>query len=307
MLVKTLRAAASSLILALVGVGAAAAQDDRDAELDRWVPSVGFIVGVGSQQAEGHITTSQVVGPQNSNPALVGQPVIAGTPQTTRTRMMTPFIGGSFEIMTPSWTGLRTDPRLFANVDVTFAFPPQYNIPNIGSLGPLRPPPGRATGLNESNLLGQGARLRAEVQPLFLMAGAGIAFTFRPGERALRIKPSVQYVREEINVSGLAQRAVQPNLVGPTLNQFRRILLSVEQTVVYHGVGPGLDVELDTRRAGPFVLTVFAGAKAWNFLNNDKLIQQDQNIYGEFANWQFLKTKWGFGGAIGLRFRWVPE
>jgi len=298
------------LCSSLCCVGAAAAEPVDEHELSRWVPSFSFLSGLNAQRAEGHLSTSDVLGahdpaapPQGAQPLL-----LPGSPRTERAPMLTPFVGGSIEVMSPAWQSLPGRPRAFSRFDVSVTFGPEYNIPTIGDR-PGPPTRGSALGaLTESTILGQGGRAAASVEPLLLMAGAGAAFTLDAWDHALRIKPSLEYIREQVEVRGVVRRSVVvDHLDSATLDKFRHVNLSARATHVYHGLGPGLELELDTRRAGPVVLSLYLGAKAWAFLNNDKQTLVAANADNEYAVFQFLKNRWAFSGNFGLRFRWVPE
>lgn len=309
-LVKTPRMLPSmALWLCLLPGPPALAEPVDPHELDAWVPAVSIVTGLGAQRAEGYLGTTDVIGdpvtaPLPPSPA---QPIVPGTPTTSRTRMMTPFVGLAVELMTPSWTPLAGHPRLFAHIDVAYAFGPAYNIPNIGDPGIFVKSP-RVISIVEGAITGQGGRTSAEVRPLWVMAGAGIAFTFDARGRALRVKPSVEYLREEIDIGGLVRRAVAPeDGNSPNLSDFRAITLTIDKKKVYHGIGPGLELELDTMRTGPFVLALYAAAKAWTFPDNKKHVFTTVNEFGEGAEFHFLKNEWAFAGALGVRFRWVPE
>jgi hypothetical protein len=294
------------LCVSAVYVSAAAAEPAEDRELHRWVPSFALLAGANAQNAEGFLETSDVLGPSwpTAEPKILPE-----APRSESTRMMTPFVGASMELMTPAWASLPGRPRAHARVDVNYAFGPKYNIPMIGDPGTFTTSPS-VTSVTEGKIQGQGGKTTALVKPLLITAGAGFAVTLKAWDRVLRIKPSVEYVREEIKLSGVVRRAVAqgpsaPSSVDPPY--FRHITLTGRDTKVYHGLGPGLELELDTRRAGPFVLSLFLGAKAWAFLDDDKQVVFAENEWGEWALFELQKDRWAFGGNIGLRFRWVPE
>jgi len=300
-----------SLACLLVSTADARAAEDRDRELDRFVPSFGVQVGVAAQRAEGHLATSDVLGDPVLAPLPnnIDQPIVPDEITTARDRMMTPTVALSVELMTPSWTPLPGSPRPYARVDVGYAFGPEYNMPSIGDPGPFQSTQRVSGAYPASSIIGQGGKLTAEVKPLWVTAGAGIAFTFAAWDRTFRFKPSVEYLREEVELSGLVRRAVgpAPNGTSASLSAFRAITLAAERTVVYHGVGPGLELEMDTGRTGPFVVSVYGNAKAWNFPDNKKKGLSDRNEFGETAYFEFLKNDWAFSGQLGIRFRWVPE
>jgi len=306
--VKMCRMLLCGILLPCLFQAAAAAEPVDGRELSRWVPSFSLISGLAAQKIEGHINTTDVLGPQDTDPsgANPAQPLLPGAPVTERTRMMTPFVGVALEVMTPAWSSLPGKPRAFAHGDVGYAFGPDYNVPMVGDPGVFRASP-RITPITEGTILGQGGRMTVSVAPLWLMAGAGVAFTLDAWERALRIKVSAEYVREEVEIRGLVRRAVALSNSSPTLAGFRPVTLTAAENVIYDGIGPGLEFEVDTARTGPFVLALYLGVKAWRYLDNEKVLLSDTNVWDESATWTFLKNDWGFGGTLGLRFRWVPE
>jgi hypothetical protein len=164
------------------------------------------------------------------------------------------------------------------------------------------------------------------VNPFLLTAGAGAALTFRAWDRVLRIKPSMEYLRQEVSLRGLVRRAVRvdptPGAPPPDDTFFRTVDLSGQTSRVYHGLGPGLEIEVETGRAGNFVVALYASARAWAFLNNDDLRVEDfnddavncpppppgqVNCSSESATFGFSQNDWAYGGNLGLRFRWSPE
>ena len=114
--------------------------------------------------------------------------------------------------------------------DVAFAFAPDYNIPMIGDPGPFVISSTVGAGApTEGQILGQGGETTATVGPLLVMAGAGFAFTLDAWDRALRIKPSFEYMREEIEISGVVRRAIRVQEPSPTLDDFRLVTLTAQK------------------------------------------------------------------------------
>jgi hypothetical protein len=311
-----------------------AAPEPKQDETERWVPAFSVYSGVLVQDAEAMLRSSTLQGPCVP-PALVNDPLHCerqvrptafiedpppGDPYppvelvtvTGDDLMVTPFVAGSLELMTPGLTSLPGRPRLFVHGDAaaSFAFtrdvvkegiPGEFEI--IGDFGPTE-------FISEANIGGQGSKTTAEVKPLLLSAGAGVAFTLEPWERRLRIKPSVEYLREEIEVTGVVHRAVaieENTAAGEFPDNFRLIQLSSAEKRAFHGIGPGLEVELDAARAGPFVLSVYVASQAYAFLGDLEVELSDTNEDGETAMWSFEKNRWGFRAGVGLRFRWLPE
>jgi hypothetical protein len=317
-----------SLGFSSLGVFPLAASETQDIEdRNRWVPSFSILSGVNSQNGNGSMATTNVEAPWmpliNAPPEYVS--ILPESPLSAGTQMMTPYAGISLEIMTPSlWKFLSG----FAHLDVSYTFGPEYNIPSSGNPGPFFPGDSSAlpTALVQGAILGQGSRTTPLVQPLQVTAGAGVAFTMRAWDRTLRIKPSVEYLREEIQVNGLVRRAVRvdptPTVASPEDAFFRTINLAGKSSHVYHGLGAGLEVELETGRSGPFKVALYASARAWRFLNNDPqsfTVHNEDPLYcpppppgqvncsSESATFGFTKDDWAYGANLGFRLRWSPE
>ena len=229
--------------------------------------------------------------------------------------MVAPFVGGTVELMAPSWTPLPGRPRLFIRGDVVAAFAFDRDVAKEGSPGKMVDP--QTAEFPEAAILGQGTTASAEVQPLVASAGTGIAFTVDFRGRRLRIKPSVEWFQEEVRFGGVVHRAVRtnPGAPAPTLSTFEFISMTGSQTRTFNGIGPGLELEMDTLRAGPFMMTLFVSGQAYRILGNRniKFGATHQMTAAELggqvvsADWSFEKAAWTYRGGLGLRFRWVPE
>jgi hypothetical protein len=309
--------------------GAADGEPAAKDEAERWVPSFSLFSGVLVQNAEGDLASSRILGECADPPPGTRPPDPAHCEQQVRPtappsdvplpsvtisgddRMVTPFVGGSLELMTPGLTYIPGRPRLFVHGDAAASFSATRDVAKEGVPDTFAVTEG-VDFAKESTVLGQGSTTSAEVMPLVISAGAGVAFTLEAWERRIRIKPSVEYVREEIEVEGVVKRVVQTRYrPSPRAEDFpdgfRRIELSGREKQVFHGVGPGLEVEMDTLRAGPFMLAVYLAGTAHRFLGDLEVEFSDTNEDGESADWHFEKNDWAFRGFVGLRFRWVPE
>jgi hypothetical protein len=325
---------------------AAAPERKAKDETERWVPAFSIYSGVLVQGAKGSIDTGPLQGIEGQNqdcvpPAAsydtlhcqrqirptaivnIGRfdevPPVEFVTTSGDDLMVTPFVAASLELMTPGLTSVPGRPRLFVHGDAAVSFAFTRDIAKEGVPGEFEvarnvPFP------NERSIRGQGSTTTAEVRPLLISAGAGVAFTVDAWERRLRIKPSVEYLREEIEVSGAVNRAVQTRTDPAPATEdfpdgFRLIELSGSDKRAFHGIGPGLEIEMDAGRAGPLMLTVYLAGQAYAFLGDlemefsdrNALVNEDGEVEYETAEWSFEKNRWGFRGGVGLRFRWVPE
>jgi hypothetical protein len=298
------------LILTLATpLGLAAQEVEPPDETQRWVPSFSILLDFVGQKAEGTIRSGLVQPPPDplfpdSNPKI--RPDASGSDTMTAA-----LVGGSLELMTPRLSKAFARPRLFVHGDLAYPFAFERTLAGEGSPGMFAYPdfPRPVREVTDQLIEGQGSRTKAELKPVVLSAGAGIAFSYDLLYRRIRIKPSFEYVREEIEVSGIVQRAVSltPATVADGLEDFRLISLMSSETRFFHGIGPGLEIEADTMRAGPFLLSVYASGRGYRFLGDLDVQLSQTNEFGETAVWTFEKLGWGWRAGVGLRFRWLPE
>jgi hypothetical protein len=340
-----------SLLLALVPLAASAQDAPRD-ETTRWVPSVGARSALIGQNAEAKFESSNVsyvrsvrrrVPNTRPPPAFIEPPPRMDSinqpirpPGAGDDLMLTPFVAGSVELMTPGLQMLPGKPRLFVRGDAGAAFGTERHLARERSPGslPLGAVPGGNPlaldpGFIEDAVSGIGSETTAETQPLTIAAGAGIAFSFDAFGRRFRIKPSAEYLREEVDFTGSvisAQlfdtgiQAFPPNITQkPAL--FIPITLKGSESEVFQGVGAGLELEMDTARAGPFMITLFAGAQGVHLIGDTEVKFSDEQVLTNppftsplrpnnqpiSASWSFEKEPWMYSGGIGVRFRFVPE
>jgi hypothetical protein len=256
-------------------------------------------LGLGSWGSEASVASGTLTG---SNPPQPVRPAASGSEP-----LVDPLVGGSLELMAPRLVEGLGRPRLFAHVDLSAAVGFTYDVAKEGVPDAMVPP---TAPTPESAVLGQGSKTEAEFDPLVASSGAGLAFTSELGGWRFRVKPSFEYIRQEIQLTGVVNRAVslQPSL--PATTSFRFIRLEGRRTKAYHGIGPGLELELDAGRVSPFAMTVFVSGQAYKWLGDLDLGFTDTftDATGtESASWSFRSDGWLYRGALGVRFRWVPS
>jgi hypothetical protein len=247
---------------------------------------------------------------------------------------LTPFVGASLEMMTPGVQPVPGRPRLFVHGDASLGFAFDRPVAKEGvPEGAVVPQPTEPV-FSEVQIKGIGSKTSGEVQTLLLSGGLGAAFTVDAWERRLRIKPSFEYMRENIQVTGRLIRAFRKDTglrggvrVGVGAGQITTTLapaqflsvidLQATDTRSFHGIGPGLEIEMDAARAGPVMLTLFLTGRAYKMLGDldveleatqtltdPELVGGSQTVAARF---DFNIHSWSYLGALGLRFRWLPE
>lgn len=284
--------------------------------MDRFAPAVSVFAGFLTQRSEGSLSTGFVVGPGFPATPTRIRPATDGhdTP-------LAAVVGGSFELMAPRFCDSIGCPRLFAHGDVAFALSDSRTIagnakPDTMSLDINNLPLVALNNIPETAIMGQGTSTVSQLQDTVYSAGLGVAFTFEVFERTVRIKPSVEYLHEEIEVTGTVNRAVKVVTPATSFSDFRLIYLNAKQNRTFNGIGPGLEVEGDAARLGPLVLSVYLSGSGYRFIGNRKVSLTDNNSDGEDCNagcpfetasWEFEHNPWAWRGNVGLRFRWQPE
>jgi hypothetical protein len=229
-----------------------------------------------------------------------------------------PLVGASLELMTPSPFDGWLRPRLFVHGDGAAAFSFERNVGGVEAPDEFALPPGiiptqdadpTRQELEELSIVGQGSRSRIQVRRLVWSAGAGIAFGFDVLGRRLRVKPSFEYLRQELDLIGVVHRAVklkEPVSV-TSLKDFRLLSLTHEEKRSYDGIGPGLELELDAARLGPFVSSVYLMGRGYHLFGDLETTFSETNEFGETATWTFRPDRWVWRSGVGFRFRWLPE
>lgn len=310
-------------------------------ETERWVPSVALFSGVIAGDIEAEVASSEMESrllyiPNSPRPAdrpdfsfferELLPPELVRPPAFGDDTNVDPFIGGQFEVMTPGLQKLPGRPRFYVAGDVSWSFGFNRDVAKEGDPGEFIYPVG--FNIPEASVKGQGSRATIEPEDLVVGANAGMAFAVDIGERRLRIKPNVGYLRQEFGYTGSVNRVLLINSGNGTLDPqilptWEEIEIKAEDSEVYHAVGPGLELEFDAARAGPVVLSVFANANAYKIISGDRTIELEgtdtwENYFPdelgngtetrtETAEWKFVKAPWSYRGSVGLRFRWVPE
>jgi hypothetical protein len=275
-------------------------------ESELWVPSLAITSGILVEDAEASVV-STVRDPASGKDTLIG-----------------PLVSGSLELMAPAWGDHWGRPRLFAHAGVggNFAFerdvakegaPGTLELPDEGLLVPPVGEPGVVSG--------QGSTTSVQPRHLLVSAGGGIAFSFDAWGRRFRIKPSVEYLREEVEVTGVVSGStiddpgkLPPNPRDPTFNFFNG---SGSERQVFHGIGPGLEAEVDVARNGSLIVSVLVSGGAYRILG-DRTVEFSAPLVQtgsgstivsppHTATWKYKKDPWSYRAHVGIRLRWAPD
>ena len=301
--------------LAMVSAPSGAAQERSE---EGWVPSFALFYDMLGNRANGAITTTDVLQPpittdcREFNQDLWGcpqSPVQLTFPSAGHDTDVVPMVGASLELMTPRLLERLLAPRLFAHADGAVAFGFERNL--AGERKPdaflAETPVPPAFDIFERSVAGQGSRALIQVERWVFGAGLGAAFTANVFERTIRIKPSFEYFPHELDMISSVRRAVKQVDPASSLDDFRLIALSAEDTVTLHALGAGLELEADAGRLGPIITSLFIMGRGYRYASDLDYTFTDSNELGESATWSYEIDPWLWRAGLGIRFRWVPE
>lgn len=319
--------------------GAASEARAQQAGEDQWVPSLLLTAGFSIQQQRGLADSCLFPAGTGSVPASCDSE--SDPPMDPPLRgffdgndlAVSPFVGGALELMTPA-LAIPTRPRLFIAGEILSFFASNRALAFEGAPDCVRgPTPGdpcardddgtRSTTFSEASLNGQGTRTTAQVDTLAFGASFGLAFPLQFGKRQLRIKPSVSWIHYKVKTSGLVVNgACDPTSRCTTSEPFgpgfplagflRETILTASSSKRFNGIGPGLDLELDTGQYGPLGVSLFLGVRAYAILGDlsipfgaaldfDDQLGTDQAV-GRF---EVEVDPWVFRTHVGIRFQWL--
>ncbi len=313
-----------AVALAVGGAGRAAADSSSGShgdELERWVFSSAVEIGVFGHTGKGNVDATETGTPRIANPNFQfgdSRSQFVVPEEGSREDVLSMLVGGTFEVMTPSLFDVRTQPRLFLDVNVSAVITNDVGLARDGDPGPLGfPNRFQPTGiLGEDNVAGRGTKITVQHQGPQVHAGLGTALTFDFGPERIRIKPSVVYSRITTDIFAVGKRAVRlTGIQNPRdfSSEFRTINLSEKVREVYHGVGPALEIEYETaNRLGPFAISLYLKGHASHLLGDLKTRMQktnpDPQVVGtETIRWKYSQDRWVFRAGTGMRFRLVPK
>lgn len=285
---------AFAVAIATVLLPVAASSED----VTRWVPAVSAVGGVFAETWDARGSSD------------------ARSPFSGSSDVVSPFIAISAELMAPALSSSAGKPRPFVHGDIGVIFDSEWNAAKEGSQGNVSFPiidndmDGNADV--ESSVIsatGTGSRAQHQEDQLRLSAGVGVAFELDILGRTVRVRPSIEYQWQRADIGLLVSNG--ESLDGGELCPCRILQLSSRETHAFHGIGPGLELELDAGRTGPFAVSILSGIQSYRVLGTRKVRINASDTYDDgtpaSAEAHFEKARWSFTARVGIRFRWLPE
>jgi hypothetical protein len=134
-------------------------------------------------------------------------------------------------------------------------------------------------------------------------------------------------MRQEVAMSGQTNVPILLRYDGSNPSEYQMVYLKADKTLVWHGIGPGLEVEVDTVRAGPITVSLAFYVNAYYMLGDKKIeitaseklpaitMLEPPATVGEppqvqqpiTSTYTYDQNDWSFRGGVALRFRFLPE
>lgn len=230
---------------------------------------------------------------------------------TGRQTQVWPMLGGDLGVMSPGIVWVPGSPRIFARGGATFNFAGPKDVTKEGDPRLF----GDQTGTRAALIEGQGSATNIEPKSPTWEAGLGVAFEFEAWDRPVRLRTSVEYMRERIKLRGKSHEARDflpaPNTVLCTF-QARNTT-----TLGFDAVGGGLGLEIDVARAGSIVTSVLGEGRFYRFLGDRSVqVRANARVRGvcetvpalqATADFRYKLDDWAYRVDAGFRLRWQPE
>ena len=300
----------TSLQALIAGQGFA---EDVQAEPTQWSVGIGIPIGLQINDVKANSRTGFIGSPSRVFDDL-GQLQFVRSWSTGDSRVTGVTFGGDLEIVSPTVFDVLGQPKFFARSALEMNLAADTKPATEGGIGPVRLPTNAAgeppPTFTVNSVLGQGTEALHKVHRLQVRVGAGMAFSFVFNDRPIRIKPSIEYLRHGTEMRGAVNAVIQLPGTPPLLTSLSQTRIEEVRTTAkrtFHGIGPGLELELETGQLGPLAVTVYGGFRAYRFLGTRDEKLKGQTSAGEPVEFEFEIDKWLYRADTGLRFRWQPE
>lgn len=294
---------------------------------DRWIPSLAFEGGVSFQKFDADVSSQICRGCTIPGPGT--EPLQPGGPGDDRDA--TAFVGIQLELMSPELR-LPGSPRFFVSGEIAPTFGNERDVVSQGNPGPIGSPANSpSTPFAALVATGQGSQVTMKRDELSFGASAGLAFPLEFLGREFEIRPSINWIRFDVELDGFvsdAECAIVPvagtNILTTQCNSpplaanpgfLRQTVFRSSTDETFDGIGPGLQIEMKAGRVGPLGTTVFAGARFYRILGEkDVEIQTGPNTVTDqlgtdqtAARFGFEVDEWLYRFGVGIRLQWLGD
>ncbi len=280
-------------------------EEERDhVQSDLWVPTLSLAVTVHNEELD-----------------MVADNPIAFDFETTESRTLATIRFGA-DLMTPTFENLPFEPRFSLSLGVLWSPPgngfardrhetegyDDYRSVNLAqqlraydALELSNPPVAAVKSADE--FTGQGNRIRSRQRHNAWYVGVGSVFTFPRSSYTLRVRPSLEYVGEQLSTKGQFRLVtdVDPLNLDPLVSRFAINEIKLKSRQTHHNVGPGLELELINHLDGNFTLSFFLQTRFLWVVDSPKLRMKGKTNAGRDVTYEVARQRFNFRGGLGFR------
>ncbi|MDH5565403.1 MAG: hypothetical protein OEY15_01900 [Myxococcales bacterium] len=139
-------------------------------------------------------------------------------------------------------------------------------------------------------------------------AGLGVEFTLPLAERQIKLRPSIDYFGQSLQLDSRIER-VDMGLQGAPINAVTVVqttTLAASRGELVHAIGPRLSVDVETGRIGRFSLNVFVETQFYWIVSNRTFIYGASNG-ADSADFRAVLDPLVAQGGAGLRIVWSGD
>ena len=324
--VRSFTILAMAALLAMSPCASLAESADRhtkQAGENRWVPSLVISGGVTIQRQRG-AAASLIFEDLSPSPVPLRDSIVGDD------NAVSPFFGVTLELMTPALP-IATRPRFFVSGEIlpTFASdrdlalqgdPTCVHGPEVDAVCVRDETVQRGRTFGEAEVNGEGSRTTAQVDTLVYGAKLGVSFPLQFRKRQLRIKPSVGWINYKVIATGnMVNAACDPVTACvdsgpfPPIDGFlRETNLTASDSQRFNGIGPSIEIELDTGQFGPIGTSILVGGGAYAILGDRTMAFGTSESYDDQIGMDVVVAAfavdvdpWMYRGNVGIRFQWL--
>jgi hypothetical protein len=96
------------------------------------------------------------------------------------------------------------------------------------------------------------------------------------------------------------------------------VFVDITQTLGFHSLGPGLEIEVDAARLGDLMLSVYTFGRAYKLLGSRRLEFENVAVWEVEGGGSTMRAPttvtsvyerdpWHYALGVGVRFLWRPE
>jgi len=290
--------------LATSPAGAADPPSGASDDFDRWIPSLGIVLGFTTQKHKGTVNAAQEVAAFGT---IFDFPLGDRVPAKGQKNFTSLLVGGTAELQTPQLLPFKWSPRIFIGGEIVNVSAQTRTFAREGNPSKLQEPDQAIFPSNA--ILGQGSSTRSDADTVLYGASVGVSFPIQIGDWRVSIKPSARYLNQEFDFYGVVLNAERQGILD-NLPPTQTVEIRARKSLDVHAVGPGLEIEIDAARVKSIAASVFISGGAYRVLSDrdtafSKLVEDNLQTGDYRGDFTAKIDPWIYRASAGFRVKWL--